>query len=214
MHKRENSKHWIYIVHNAGVVKAEIIWILKSICSGYSNRSCEQLNCTLKAMFPDSKLAEAFSMGRTKSMYMINHGLAPFFKSLLLSELNKSDIFKFSFDVNLNQVTQTCEMDVYVWFWNVTKLKVNVRFIGSTFFSHGTHQNLLKHFHEVTKELDHLKLYQISMYGPSVNLKFYNEIVQDTQENMVHSLIDIGSCSLHIVHGSFKTDAEKTGWNL
>ena len=76
------------------------------------------------------------------------------------------------------------------------------------------HQNLLKHFHEVTKELDHSKLYQISMDGPSVNLKVYNEIVQDRQENMVHSLIDIGSCSLHIVHGSFKTGAEKTGWNL
>ena len=65
-------------VHNADVVKAEIIWILKSICSGYSNRSCEQLNCTLKAMFPDSKILEAFSMRRTKSMYMINHGLVPF----------------------------------------------------------------------------------------------------------------------------------------
>ena len=31
---------------------------------------------------------------------------------------------------------------------------------------------------------------------------------------MAHSLIDIGSCSLHIVHGSFKLGAEKTGWNL
>ena len=31
---------------------------------------------------------------------------------------------------------------------------------------------------------------------------------------MVHSLIGIGSCSLHIVHGSFKTAAEKTDWNL
>ena len=28
-------------VHNGDVVKAEIIWILKSICTGYSNRSCE-----------------------------------------------------------------------------------------------------------------------------------------------------------------------------
>ena len=104
-------------------MKAEIIWILKSICNGYSNRSCEQLNSTLKAMFPDSKIAEAFLMGRTKSMYLINHGLAPFFKSLLLSELNKSDIL----------------------------LKVNVRFIGSTFFGHETLQNLLKHFRKLPK---------------------------------------------------------------
>ena len=76
-------------------------------------------------MFLHSKIAEAFSTGRTKSMYLINHGLAPFL-NLLLSELNKSDIFVFSFDESLNQVTQTCEMDVYVWFWNVTELKVNV----------------------------------------------------------------------------------------
>ena len=82
------------------------------------------------------------------------------------------------------------------------------------FFGHGTHQNLSKHFPEVTKEFDLLKLYQISMDGPSVNLKFYNVIVQDRQENMVRSLIDIVSCSLHIVHDSFKTGAEKTGWYL
>ena len=145
---------------------------------------------------------------------MINHGPAPFHKSLLLSELNKSDIFVCSFDESLNQVTHTCEMDIYVRFWNVTELRVNVRFIGSTLFGHGTHQNLLKYFNGVTNELDHLKLYQILMDGSSVNLKFYNEIVQDRQENMVHSLIDIGSCSLHIVLGSFKIGAEKTGWNL
>ena len=59
------------------------------------------------------------------------------------------------------------------------------------FLANGTHQKLLKHFHEVTKELDHSKLYQISMDGPSVNFKVCNEIVQDRQENMVHSLIDI-----------------------
>ena len=49
----------------------------------------------------------------------------------------------------------------------------------------------------------------------SVNLKFYKEIVQDrqVQEDMAHSLIDIDSCSLHILHGSFQTSAEKTGWN-
>ena len=103
--------------------KQKLFGLLKSICSGYSNRSCEQLNSTLKAMFPDSKITEAFSMGRTKSMYLINYWLAPLFKSLLLSKLNKSDIFVFSFDENLNQVTQC----------NVTELKVNVQFIFSTF---------------------------------------------------------------------------------
>ena len=57
----------------------------------------------------------------------------------LLIKMNKSDIFVFSFDENLNQVTQTCEMDVYIRFWKVTELKVNVPLTGSAFFYHGTH---------------------------------------------------------------------------
>ena len=118
-------------------------------------------------MLSDSKIAETFSMERTKLMYMINQGLAPFL-SYLLTELNKSVICKFSFDESLNKVTQT-------------------------FVSHGTHQYLLKHFSEVTKELDDSKLYQVSMGGPSVNLKFYNEVVQDGRENIVNSLIGMVS---------------------
>ena len=31
---------------------------------------------------------------------------------------------------------------------------------------------------------------------------------------MLHALLDTGGCSLHIVHGSFKTGAEEKKWNL
>ena len=27
-------------------------------------------------------------------------------------------------------------------------------------------------------------------------------------------LLDIGSCSLHIIHGAFKSGAEKNGWDI
>ena len=48
-----------------------------------------------------------FSMGRTKSTYVINHGLASFLKSQLTDDFEKSDIHVFSFDESLNDVTQT-----------------------------------------------------------------------------------------------------------
>lgn len=131
---------------------------------------------------------------------------------LLLSELNKSNILVFSFEEGLNEVTQTCKIDGYVGFWNKTELKVNVWFIVSTFFDHETYQNLLKHFHKVTKELDCSTLYQVTIVGPSMNLKLYKEIVQDRQKYMVYSLlIEIGSWSLHIhvFHCNIETGAEK-----
>ena len=136
---------------------------------------------------------------------------------LLLSELNKSNILVFSFEESLNEVTQTCKIDGYVGFWNKTELKVNVWFIGSTFLDHETYQNLLKHFHKVTKELDYSTLYQVSIVGASMNLKLYKEIVQDRQKNMVYSLlIEIGSWSLHIhiFNCNIETGAEKTGWKF
>jgi len=98
-------------------------------------------------MFPDSKTAKSFSMARTKSMYAINHGLSPYFKSLLDESL-------------------------------------------------------------ATRNLDQSHLFQVSMDGPNVNLKFFREFSTEFREN------NIGSCSLHILHGSFTRGAEKTEWNL
>ena len=58
---------------------------------------------------------------------------------------------------------------------------------------------------EVIKHLDPEKLYQISMDGPSVNIKFLNEFKLKRKENAFSSIIDIGNCSQHTVHKSVKT---------
>ena len=88
------------------------------------------MNNTFAAMFLDNNIAQQFSMGRTKSMYVINHGLAPFFKLQLTDDLEKSDIHVFSFDESLNDVTQTSEMDLYVRYWDVNASQVKSRYFG------------------------------------------------------------------------------------
>ena len=57
-------------------------------------------------------------------------------------------------------------------------------------------------------------LYQISMDGPNVNLKFYQEFVQKRKDENYHSLIDIGSCGLHVIHGSLGTGVDDSQWAL
>ena len=60
--------------------------------------------------------------------------------------------------------------------------------------------------------LDQSKLVQISSDGPNVNLKFL-QIIKDRREELDHlPLIDIGTCGLHTVHGSFKTGLVASGW--
>ena len=56
---------------------------------------------------------------------------------------------------------------------------------------------------------------QVSVDGPNVNWKLYDSIVEEWNENDDYpDLIDIGSCSLHVVHGAFRTGVQKTKWGI
>ena len=92
--------------------------------------------------------------------------------------LQKPNIHVFCFDESLNEVTQTCEMDMYMRYWNDSSNTVNVCYYGSSFLGHASHQDLFRHFNSLTKDLNLIHLYQISMDGPNVNTKFFEEFSQ------------------------------------
>ena len=137
--------------------------------------------------------------------------MAPHFKKLLLEEdINKSDILVLSFDESLNQKTQSGQMDIIIRFWDNDAHCVQSRYLGSSFLGHAKSDNILEHVEKLTSDIDNTKVYQISMDGPNVNHKFYKELVKIRKSQMFHKMRDIGSCTLHIVSGSFKTGAEKS----
>ena len=77
-------------------------------------------------MFPDSKVAEEFCISTSKVSYIVNHGLAPYLKAILKDEITKSDYYIVSLDESLNDMTQTCQMDLLVRYWDAND-KVKVR---------------------------------------------------------------------------------------
>ena len=177
--------------------------------SGFSARSCDDMSQTLTALYPEIDELKSFQMSRTKATYVVNHGLAPYFKSPLKNDLLKTDFLVYSFDESLNDATQTTEMDLYVRYWDSSENRAKVRYYDLTFLCHGTHIDLLNHFKSITDTLPSSKLYQISMDEPNVNLKFYKDFSALHKENNLHSLINIGTCSLHTVHGSFQLEFKK-----
>ena len=75
-------------------------------------------NDTLAAMFPEFEATKSFQISLSKSMYLVNHGLAPYFKSVFKTNLHNADFLVYTFDQILNDVTQTTEMDLHVSYWN------------------------------------------------------------------------------------------------
>ena len=54
------------VVRNSETVKAEIIWALKCVASGYSNNCCHDLQKIFSAMFTDSNIAKSITVGVDK----------------------------------------------------------------------------------------------------------------------------------------------------
>ena len=201
-------------VISSETVKAEIRWLLKSVISVYRNNSSANLNNLVSCMFPDSQLAKSLKLGADKVRYSINFGLTPFFKSLLYEYIKKSCCFVACFDESLNLVTQTCEMDIVIRFFNESKNLVESRYWNPKFFGHGTAADLEREFEKHMEELDQSKMCQISVDVASVNWKFFSSVTKKREEDELPALINIGSCGLHVIHGAFKTGVEATNWNI
>ena len=154
---------------------AEIIWTLKSVLSGYPNSLCNEIANTLKAMCPDSQLVTDFKLVCLKLMCIVKYGIALYFKQLLDVKLKKVSLYTLPFDQSLNEINQESEMVVLGQYWDAEENKVRTHYLGSTLLGLSTAVDLINKLNEVIKHLDLEKLYQISMDGPTVNIKFLNE---------------------------------------
>ena len=105
-------------------------------------------------------------------------------------------------------------MDMTVRFWDSEYNKVVERYFHSDFLGHATAADMLYHFNKGIAELDPSCLIQVSMDGPNVNWKFYCSFCEERKAAELPDLLNIGSCSLHVVHGSFQNGAKESGWNL
>ena len=52
------------------------------------------------------------------------------------------------------------------------------------------------------------------MDGSSVNWKFLNSVTKKREEDELSTLMNIGSCGFHVIHGAFKAGVETTNWNI
>ena len=159
-------------------------------------------------MFTDSNIAKSITFGADKMRYVVNYGIAPVFKSILIDSVRKAKVFVTLFDEILIEQTQNCEMDMLIRYFDDTENMVKVRYLTLNFMGHSTHTDLYREFSSALKEFDGNKLLQISMDGPKVSIKFLNDIVKDRVANEQHEFTFTGTCGVHAMHGAFKTGAE------
>jgi hypothetical protein len=174
------------------VAKAEILSTLNAVNNHHSFRSQEANNSLYREMFPDSSIAAEYSCAETKARYMTVYGLGPYF----LSELKKSvrgKKFVLLFDESLNKKNQEKQLDLFIRFWDSTENCVVTRFWDSKFMGHASAVDLMKSIMPSMSSLLTQDLIQLSMDGPNVNWKLYENLETRLSHDHHKKLINTGN---------------------
>nr|XP_042895723.1 uncharacterized protein LOC122268899 [Parasteatoda tepidariorum] len=83
------------------VTKAEILWCLHTVVTHKSVRMLEKDVELFQLLFPDSKIAKSIKLKKSKIAYSILYGIAPYFKTELITNISKCEFFTVGFDESL-----------------------------------------------------------------------------------------------------------------
>ena len=177
--------------------KAEICSCFNKIDSNSSVRAADADNEKYRKMFPDSAIANSYKQKSDKVKYMLQFGVAPFMRSVILNKL-KWLPFSFRFDETTTSKVKK-QYDVYVTYSSKHFCRIITAYLGTLFVGKCTAEDLLNHFSNM---LDKIRLsfnciLSLGMDGPSVNLAFKSKLELDLEKHK-KTLMDVGTCSLHV----------------
>ena len=90
-------------------------------------------------------------------------------------------------------------------------------YYDSQFLGHATAQDQLSSFKNIFKNVDYAThLIQVSMDRPNVNCAFLDLLQENikTANPEAPTLLQLGSCGLHVIHEAYKTGQESTDWKF
>ena len=139
------------------------MWAINAARHGYSYKSCDEAADLFRTMFPDSKIADQFSMERTKMSYVISHGLWPYFHDDLVREVKRCERFVLCFDEQTNNQNLK-QLDLLLKYWSIVKKNVVTRYYKSVFLGHARTATVRDCISGCLKT-DGIELYRLLMIG-------------------------------------------------
>ncbi|CAF1096593.1 unnamed protein product [Didymodactylos carnosus] len=198
------------------VTISEIKWAMNVAQKGYSYRSVDDSSAIFKSMFPDSSIADKFSMGRHKLSYTIQYGLEPYFHDMMVDDLKRSNSF---FSILIDETTTVQvkkQFDIMIRYWSELKKRVVIIYFHSEFFGHATAEHLKTALINSLEAngVDLNKLLTLSMDGQNVNLLLFKLMNAYLTNKGIKQMIFIGKCNIRIAHNSFRHGQQAVTWDI
>ena len=142
--------------------------------------------------------------------------LTPFYKQNIMNQFTPKDTeppyFVLCFDEAFSIVSNQKHFVRHLIYFDEYLQGKHRLYFNSQFMGHAQASHLIHSLIEVLKDLDYVnKMIQVFMDWPIVNWFLLDKLSSHQKEENANGpdLMNIGSCVLHIVHGSFGTALRK-----
>lgn len=186
------------------VTRAEVLWCLEMVSKKQSFRSCNGKKQLFSCMFP-GEISNSYSLAATKASYIVTEAIGPYFHDEIIKELKVEETYvSLQFDEFTNSKNKK-ELGIRVQYWSSKQDKIVNKHLLTIFIDNGKADCIFK---SLLKALDNngialRQILSLGMDGPKVNQKVFRLFQEEKKEKKLKSLINIGSCPLHVVNNTF-----------
>ena len=195
------------------ISNAEVLWSFKLASADYSLRSCDDMPLVWRGMFPDSPIATGLTYSRTKASYIFADGLGPLLAKRICQDLkNGESAFTILFD-ETGTVQGKKQMDLLLRFWSEQKNEVVTRYLTSFMFGRTSHEHIVEMIMSLKDNFDlpWERFFNLSSDGPNINIAAWNLLNEVLKKSDHKGLLDLVTCTLHIVHNAFQKGINEYG---
>ena len=200
----QNSRSVLLYNPKETAIRAELLWCIENIANRNSIASCDGKKELFNVMFPGA-VPENFSLSPSKAQYLITEALGPYFKNLLLKDLEFEDaLFSLLFDDTSN-VKSKKEMQIRIRLWSHSENLVVCPHLQTYFIGSTTGQILFDHLNKSldTNNLPMKRVLTLGCDGPNVNKTVLRLFQENLKSLNFKPLINRGTCEIHTAHNSF-----------
>ena len=200
-------------------IQSEILWCILTTSAHISDRGAEKLSDGFSKLFPDSEIADKFTCKKDKHAYYVTFGLGPYLKDKLTENLKVAKYISLSFDEAFNKFIKRGQMDIQIRYSENESesdcVTIKTRYLDSVFLDTATAEDIFKALINVMEPyLNGKRLVSLSMDGPATNLKVLKLFNDYLDTAGLDKIIDLGTCSLHVIHGAVGTGLSAAGWDV
>ena len=179
------------------VLTSELRWAMFTAENNLSVNLSSGTKPLFKEMFEDSKVAESYSCGRSKTSYFLTEGLRPAFHDKLVCDLRKTP-FALMIDES-NKSYHTKYLHMVVRYHSPEHGKAITRFYKAVELNKASAENIVNAIEASFAEdlIPWSNVIQIMSDSPNVMRGAKKGVLAIIKNRFCPNLIDLGGCSLH-----------------